>query len=125
MVYRREGTSSTYRVVENKFSLVSHTYRDDGRSFVCTELQLAEDDQFEIQQNDVIAACLDTQRPLRITGQLSSTGSQVYLADDSDYDQCDDGEIDVIDSGSNTFNFLGDVELYLSAQIGMLEVSYP
>ena len=120
LVYRQTG-SFTYEPVPGSTKSVTITLRcpSDG-GFRCREVTLSQSEQFTIQQNDIVAACLmDTTstNPLRIVGEGSTlTGSgQVYHYDVNFYQRCRTTELQMIDidrSGFTSRNGIYRLHLY-------------
>lgn len=120
MVYRLTGPS-TYEIVPGSMKSVTITLRcpRDG-GFRCREAMLATAEQFEIQQNDIVAACLrDTSstNPIRIVGEdrIGATGD-VYQYNALNYQRCSAAQLQRIDIQNSAFTMNnGEFRLHLYA----------
>ena len=98
LVYRKIGTS-TYAPVPGTSKLVTLTpsCSSGGRQLPCQEVALSPSEQFSVQQNDIIAACLPSVRSLRVVGEQSSGPSMgVYQYDASGFAQCSDSQLPIV-----------------------------
>ena len=121
LVYRQTG-NSTYEPVPGSTRSVTISLRcpRDG-GFRCREETLDLNDQFNIQENDIIAACLidySSTDPLRIVGEESSGSSrQVYQYNVNNYQWCRSSQLDTIDVQNSAFTENGGVfRLHLYAE---------
>ena len=123
LVYRQTG-NSTYEPVPGSTKSVTITLRCPShggfRSRVAT---LTQSEQFTIQQNDIVAACvMDTGStdPLRIVGEGStqSGSGQVYHYDVSGYQSCTTSELQSIDTQNPDFTSRNGIyRLHLYAEV--------
>ena len=104
LVYRQTG-ASTYEPVPGSRMSVTLTLRcpRDG-GFRCDRVTaLAQSDQFTIQENDIVAACL-MNTPIRVVGEDSpSSSNQVYQYNARNYEQCSISQLESIDVQNNNF----------------------
>ena len=121
LVYRQTG-SSTYQPVPGSTRSVTISLRcpRDG-GFRCREETLDLNDQFNIQENDIVAACLidyDDTNPIRIVGEESSGSSrQVYQHNVNSYQRCQTSQLDTVDVGNSAFTENGGIfRLHLYAE---------
>ena len=123
LVYRRNPTSDIYQVVPG--SRKSITLMLDCRNrggFQCDRTAtLTSDEQFIIQENDIVAACLkDTGStdPIQLVGEESSALSgNVYWYDGNNYDECTSSQLQTIDTQNSAFTIGGGVyRLHLYAE---------
>ena len=120
LVYRQNGTS-TYEPVPGSTRSVTLTLRcpRDG-GFRCDRVeQLSQNEQFNIQENDIVAACLkDTGsiNPIRIVGyERFGPSSYVYRYNAGNYEDCTTSQlqsIDVQNSILTSNNFIYGLHLY-------------
>ena len=104
LVYRQTG-ASTYEPVPGSSKSVTLSLRcpRDG-GFQCARLvTLSQSEQFTIQENDIVAACLKFS-PIRLVGDESSGPSrQVYQYDGSFYQLCLTSQLQTIDIQNSAF----------------------
>ena len=121
MVYRQTGPS-TYELVPGSMKDVTielRCPRDGG--FRCREETLrTEAEQFEIQQNDIVAACLrDTSstNPIRIVGEdRTGASGHVYQFNAPNYERCTASQVQTIDTQNSAFTLNnGEFRLHLYA----------
>ena len=124
LVYRQTG-NSTYEPVPRSNKSVTITLRcpSDG-GFRCREVTLSQSEQFTIQQNDIVAACLMNNffsiYSLRIVGEGSNqTGSgQVYQYDRFLYQLCTSTQLQTIDTQRSEFTSRNGIyRLHLFAEV--------
>lgn len=124
LVYRKfGGSTSTYiPVLESRRSvrITLRCPRDGG--FRCREVTLSRSEQFTVQQNDIIAACLPSVGSIRVVGEQSSGPSVgVYQYDASGFAQCSDSQLPVVlaDASQSSIFTLnrGRFRLHLYAEI--------
>ena len=122
LVYRQTG-NSTYEPVPGSTKSVTITLNcpSDG-GFRCREATLSQSEQFTIQQNDIVAACLIDiiANPLRIVGEGNTqTGSgQVYHYDGFLYQLCTSNQLQTIDTQRSEFTSEnGTYRLHLYAEV--------
>jgi hypothetical protein len=108
LVYRQTGTS-TYEPVPGSRRSVTLTLRcpRDG-GFQCDRTQaLSQAEQFTIQENDIVAACLmDTgsTNPIRMVGyQTSGSSTNVYQYNANNYEDCTTSQLQLIDVQNSAF----------------------
>ena len=92
--------------------------RDGG--FRCREATLTQTEQFNIQQNDIVAACLlDTRssNPIRIVGEdRQGAPGHVYQYNAPNYEQCTASQLQTIDTQNSAFTLNnGEFRLHLFA----------
>ena len=122
LVYRQTG-NSTYEPVPGSTKSVTITLNcpSDG-GFRCREVTLSQSEQFTIQQNDIVAACLmDTTstNPIRNVGEGSaqSGSGQVYHYV-SGYQSCTTSELQSIDTQNPNFTSRNGIyRLHLYAEV--------
>ena len=124
LVYRQNGTSTYEPVLGSKKSvtLTLNCPRDGG--FQCREETLTQSEQFNIQENDIVASCLmDTgsTNPIRIVGfNFLGSSKQVYQYNANNYEQCSDMQLQSIDTQNSAFteqsSSLGSSTLHLYAE---------
>ncbi len=111
MVFRESG--SVYNLVEGSHMKV--TRKIDGSG--CDVLQLDETQQFQVQENDIIAACtvnLNGRAPLRV----HANSTQGHTLQKLDIDSCSVTEVNTI-AGTMEAEFA----LHLFAEIGEFKVT--
>ena len=106
MVYRPSGPS-TYKLVPESKRRVNLTMKCPSRrseEFNCREEILLPAEQFTIQQNDIVAACLmeaPATYPIRVLGidaqRVSVIRGSVYEFGDHSFQQCTMSQLDVLD----------------------------
>ena len=108
LVYRQTG-ASTYEPVPGSRMSVTITLRcpRDG-GFRCDRIEtLSQDEQFIIQENDIVAACLmDTgsTNPIRMVGyQSSGSSTNVYQYNANNYEDCTTSQLQSIDVQNSAF----------------------
>ena len=123
LVYRQTG-SSTYQPVPGSTKSVTISLRCPSHGgFRSRSVTLSQSEQFSIQQNDIVAACLidsGSTNPLRIVGEGSSqSGSgQVYQYDVSGYQSCTTTELQSIDTQNPDFTSRNGIyRLHLYAEV--------
>ena len=90
--------------------------------FQCREETLDLNDQFNITENNIVAACLidlfSIVNPLRIVGEESSGSSrQVYQYNVNSYQRCQTSQLDTIDVQNSAFTENGGIfRLHLYAE---------
>ena len=125
LVYRQTGTS-TYEPIPGSTKSVTISLRcpRDG-GFRCREATLSQSEQFNIQENDIVAACLmDTgsTNPIRIVGyEFLGSSRQVYQYNADNYEQCTTSQLQTIDTQNSAFTLLSGLfsssRLHLYAEI--------
>ena len=121
IVYRRESpSSSNYRPVPGSITTKQLEYRDLSRFGCLDETSIQ---QFEIQENDVIGACImDMGRinPLYLVGGIGSSvqDQKLYQYDRRNYDDCTTSQIGTVDTSRNDFRLRNRFKLHLFANIG-------
>ena len=127
LVYRRTAAgASTYEPVPGSTKSVTLTLNcQNNGGFQCREVMLIQSEQFSVQENDIVAACLmDTSStdPIQMVGSIFLGRSrQVYLYDADNYQQCSNSQLQLIDTGAgNSFieetSGLGSSALHLYAE---------
>ena len=124
LVYRQTG-ASTYEPVPGSTKSVTLTLNcANNGGFECREEMLTQSEQFSVQENDIVAACLmDTGStdPIQIIGAIAFGSSrQVYQYNANSYEQCSNSQLQLIDAQNSAFteqrNFLGSSALHLYAE---------
>ena len=122
LVYRKIG-DSTYAPAPETRKVVTLTpgCSSQRAQLPCQEVALSPSEQFKVQQNDIIAACLPSVRSIRVVGEDSSGPSTgVYQYDASGFAQCSDAQLPIVlaetQSGIFTLNS-GRFRLHLYAEI--------
>ena len=85
LVYRQTGASTYEPVPGSRMSVTLRLRCPRDGGFRCDRIEtLSRDEQFTIQENDIVAACLDTgsTNPIRMVGSGSSTNAYQYNAED-------------------------------------------
>ena len=114
LVYRREG--DTYRLVEGSLHLIQKGQSQliEGE-FACDMEPLEESEQFQVQEGDIIAACIPNVRPLDILAE-EAVEHTVYTFN-SNTDSCSPGVL-TPHAENDLVNVTGSA-LHLFADIGM------
>ena len=120
LVYRRSSlTSNNYMQVPGSVSSVMLS-RSNVRSFQCRQLTVTQ--PFEIQENDIIAACVwdrGSVNPLYLVGDTNNANVQgLYQVDRSGYDDCRDYQLASVDTSRSDFRHRQEFILHLQAGIG-------
>ena len=122
LVYRQTG-ASTYEPVPGSRTSVTITLRCPSHGgFRCDRIEtLSQAEQFTIQENDIVAACLmDTgsTNPIRMVGyQRSGSSTNVYQYNANNYEDCTTSQLQLIDSQNSVFTSGGvNYRLYLYAE---------
>jgi hypothetical protein len=109
LVYRQTGASTLYEPVPGSRRSVTLTLRcpRDG-GFRCDRTEtLSQAEQFTIQENDIVAACLmDTgsTNPIRMVGyQISGSSTNVYHYNVNSYEDCTTSQLQSIDVQNSPF----------------------
>ena len=104
LVYRQTGPS-TYEPVSGSRKSVTLTLRcsSDG-GFRCDRLEtLSQSEQFTVQENDIVAACL-MNFPIHLVGiQNFGASTDVYQYDANNYEDCTTTQLQSIDVQSSNF----------------------
>lgn len=117
LVYRQTGPS-TYQPTPGSTKLVtlSLTVPSDG-GFQCRNISLSQPEQFIIQKNDIVAACLMDNRstnPIRIVGEQNSGPSkQVYRYNADNYEDCTVSQLQTININTQDGTFLQSIKYRL------------
>ncbi len=100
MVYRPIGNNIDYRIVQGSVHSVTRT-QSQVNGFGCDIEPLGETQQFQVQQNDVIAACtVDTSsaKPLRVHAQDADGHKLMKLdIDTGNSDSCSSSDLTQIE----------------------------
>ena len=122
LVYRQTG-ASTYQLVPGSRKSVTLTLRcSNRRGFQCNRVEtLSQSEQFTIQENDIVAACLkDTgsTNPIRLVGyQSSGPSNDVYQYNVNNYEDCTTTQLQSIDVQNTNFITNGGIyRLHLYAE---------
>ena len=106
LVYRRTAAgASTYEPVPGSTKPVTLTLncRNNG-GFQCREVMLSQSEQFSVQENDIVAACLMATNPIRMVGyQRSGSSTNVYQYNANDYEDCTTSQLQSIDIQNSAF----------------------
>ena len=92
LAYRQTGPT-TYEIVPGSAKRVFLSLScSETDKFQCREEKLSQDEQFEIQENDIVAACLDINGiydPIPVVGEeRSNTSNYVYDYNANDNQKC-------------------------------------
>ena len=122
LVYRQNGRSTQYAPVPGSTKYVTITLRSsrDG-GFQCREATLSQAEQFNVQLNDVVAACLLDTSPIRVVGRSSSGSSKVYRYSS---ERCTSGRFQTVDSNNRNFGLSSQSILHLYAKINGIVHNY-
>ena len=106
LVYR-QTSATTYEPVPGSTRTVTLSLRcpRDG-GFRCREETLTQNEQFSIQENDIIAACLmddSSTNPIRIVGEGSVGSGQVYQYNRNNYESCTTAQLQTVDTAMSSF----------------------
>ncbi len=116
MVFRESG--GDYSLVEGSYKRITRT-DSQVNGFGCDEVQLDDTQQFQVQQNDIIAACTVDHSDLRpLPVHSSSGGGDLYEINDFDtssIDSCSSAELSTI--SGNDLERQDDFALHLYADI--------
>ena len=122
LVYRRSSaTSDDYIQVAGSVTdlvLPNATVTGDFRCGTIAPTQ-----PFEIQENDIIAACVWDDgpiSPLYLVGNGASTDQLLYQYDRLFYDNCMASQLALVPTDLSEFRLRGDHRLHLYADIGMI-----
>ena len=122
LVYRQTGPS-TYQVVSGSRKSVTISLRcpRDGGFRCDRSYALTSSEQFDIQENDIVAACLKgtgSTNPIQLVGEESSGASRgVYWYNDNRYSSCTSSQLQTIDTQNSAFTLGGGVyRLHLYAE---------
>ena len=125
--YRKSLDAPTiYELVSGSSKTIEFTFgRNKSNSFECFVENIPADQQFIIQENDIIGACLwlrdrDMIFPLGLVG-FNETNQEEFLYhyDKENYGHCENDRIDEIDTMDNEFMNTNHDRLHLYADIGM------
>ena len=75
-------------------------------AFECRTVSLGASEQFQIQENDIIAACIIDDRPikpLRLVGDRSGGNEVVYQYNANRYEDCTNTQLQTVDTDNNAF----------------------
>ena len=118
LVYRQTGVS-TYEPVPGSTKLVTLSLRcpSDG-GFQCRTVSLQQSEQFTIQKNDIVAACLMDSRPIRVVGyEIAGPSQNVYLYNANNYERCTTSQLQTINTQNSDFTLRGGIyRLHLYAE---------
>lgn len=124
IIYRKESpTSSNYLPVPGSIREKIIDYRDIRSSFGCMEEILGQDDEFEIQENDVLAACIwdkSSVNPLYLLGRNNNLNEKLYQVDRRGYDDCTTAQISTVDTSHSKFTLRDNYKLHLYVDVGTL-----
>ena len=124
MVYRRSNpTSDSYVPVAGSIMSNLLRFRDLSSSFRCRTITATQ--RFEIQENDIVGACVWDQgdvHPLYLIGDTNDNNAnqKLYQYDRSSYDDCTSAQIGNVDTGHSDFRQRDEWKLHLYAITGML-----
>ena len=127
IVYRRSSpTTNNYVPVLGSITTIQLT-RGISSNFRCQSATVAQ--RFEIQENDVIAACIwdqDDVHPLYLVGNTNNPNAaqELYQYDRIHYDDCTSSQINTVNTSHSDFRRREDFRLHLYANIGMYVYIY-
>ena len=125
IIYRRSSPSSNnYQPVSGSITVVGVRYRDMSR-FGCLNQPITQ--QFEIQENDIVGACIQDVsniNPLYIIGDSgdSNRNHKLYQLNRGSYQQCRSDQIASVDTSHSDFRRRDRYTMHLYANIGMIIV---
>ena len=123
-IYRRNSNTMSYELVGSLTTVLLN--RAAAENSACREAPV--DREFQIQENDVIGACLGgrtsgqrNQGPLLLISDNAPTDERLYTvsSNGANFDGCRDNQLQTIDM-SNTFTRENQWRLHLSANTSML-----
>ena len=122
LVYRKVGASTYAPVPGTRKSItLTPSCSSGGRQLPCQEVALSQSEQFRVQQNDIIAACLPSVGSIRVVGEQSSGPSMgVYQYNANGFAQCSDSQLPIVfaETQGSTFTLnSGRFRLHLYAEI--------
>ena len=127
LVYRRSSpTSEDYVQVPGSVTELVLVDTNVRAQFRCGTITAAQ--PFEIQENDVIAACVWDDNdaaggrdinPLLLAGDNANANQLLYQYDRGGLDDCTASQLASVDTGHNDFRQRRDYRLHLYADIGM------
>ena len=85
MAFRRQSlTSNYYRPVQESLheKTLGYDELNNTREFMCMQENLNSEEYFEVQENDIIGACIGgggTNNPLLLVGKSSETSHLTYV----------------------------------------------
>ncbi len=121
IIYRRMSpTSDIYVPVTGSITSKILEYRDLS-SFDCLDEPVT--NTFEIQENDIVGACIwdkGSINPLYLVGDTNSNNNnqKLYQLDKRGYDDCTPSQIGSVDTDDNDFTLRDEHILHLYANIG-------
>ena len=85
----------------------------------CIQVPLTRAEQFSVQENDIIAACLPTSRAIQVVGeQISGPSMGVYQYSASGFERCSDSQLPSVSTQSTGFSLSGGrLRLHLYAEV--------
>ena len=125
--YRKSiDTPTHYELVSGSSKTVQFTFgQNKSNSFECFLENIPADQQFEIQENDIIGACLwqrDDIFPLGLVGfNVTNQEELLYHYDKGNYGHCENTRIDDINTEEKDFTKRNHHRLHLYAEIGMFD----
>ena len=121
LVYRRNSaTSDDYVPVAGSVTNLVLLNALVTGNFRCATIAAAQ--PFEIQENDIIAACVWDDgpiNPLFLVGDDANTDQLLYQYDRTRYDDCTTSQLESVDIGQSDFRQRRDYRLHLYADIGI------
>lgn len=123
LVYRQTGPSTYQRVPGSSRSVTISLRCPSHGGFRCDRPAetLSSSEQFAIQENDIVAACLKDSgaNQIELVGRQNSGPSrQVYRYNGNNYDQCTSSQLETIDTQNSAFTSdSGIYRLHLYAEI--------
>ena len=121
LVYRQTG-ASTYEPVPGSMKSVTLTLNCANMGgFECRDVMLTQSEQFTVQENDIVAACLmddSSTDPIQVVGSIPfGTSRNLYEYAASNYEQCLNSQLQSIDTQDQAFveqrSILGSAALHL------------
>jgi len=122
MVYRRASpTSNDYSAVNGSAWEKTVQWSDIRDSqFQCMQENLNPNHYVEIQENDIVGACIKNDgpvEPLLLVGTKTNAMTNTYRLRGSSYDDCSLSDYNTVDTGSSRFEPRGTSILHLHANI--------
>ena len=125
LIYRRESmTSDNYVTVVGSVreKALQWSVVQSSR-FTCMDEVLSPEEYFEIQQNDIVGACIKdvgSDYPLLLVGTSSGSNFQTYQLDRRGYQDCTSVRTNIVDTSHSSFRQRSTSTLHLFANIGKI-----
>ena len=122
MAFRRQSlTSNYYSPVQESLHEITLGYDElnNTREFMCVQENLNSEEYFEVQENDIIGACIGaggTNNPLLLVGKSSETSHLTYVTSSTNCNMFIRNIVNTLDLQKRS-----DLTLHLYADIGKLQ----